>query len=336
MTDYQNHTPDSDRIAAALTVALPSHLHAHVPALAQVLADALAGPTPTITDTALLPLLEALRDTPLTLGDRRVTVEAIAGDSINAHQAQGFLNRPSGPVLQVFVNPPPCDTKQDIPSSRRQALPRGIRLLGLCVLILGIVGGGYLLIDLLIGPSIAEALYDRGLRERRDALALYERDETQHTVAAIDAFERSIGTLSWCLWLNGSHGDAAYNRGLNERDLGQLLEATHPAGAQRLYRAAIASHELAITSYTTMYDVDGTDKLAEAYFNLGLSQRSLAVSLDTEPDRHQEVITLYRAAIASHTQALQRDPQHTAARHNKHLAEQDLMQVHNDEQEQTP
>lgn len=96
-----------DAIAAALRAALPSHLHAPIPALAQVLTGALTGQASTITDPDLLPLLASLRDTPLALGDRPVTVEAIAGDQSNAQASPGIINCPTGATLQVFVQMPP-------------------------------------------------------------------------------------------------------------------------------------------------------------------------------------------------------------------------------------
>jgi WD40 repeat protein len=94
-------------IEHALRNELPADLHAQVPRLAQVLADALGDTAPAMTDDSVLSLLQSLTDIPLLLGDRQVVVKAVTGDQIDAPHAQGFINRPSGPVLQVFVNAPP-------------------------------------------------------------------------------------------------------------------------------------------------------------------------------------------------------------------------------------
>lgn len=113
---------DAQEIAAALTTVLPARLHPQIHALARVLADALAGQTATITNAALLPLIEVLQGKTLDGCSGSISVGNIDGqgiavghgaasitipiaeDLINAQYAQGFINHPRDPVSQTFNN----------------------------------------------------------------------------------------------------------------------------------------------------------------------------------------------------------------------------------------
>ncbi|NJN67052.1 MAG: ATP-binding protein [Chloroflexaceae bacterium] len=119
----------TSNIEIALRDALPIDLHPHIPALARVLTDALTGKTPTVIDGTLLQLVEDLQDTPLILENQRISVQATTGDQTTAPHAQGFIYRPTGPVLQVFVEsqPPPFPPFQQRQEQLLEYLPQRIR-----------------------------------------------------------------------------------------------------------------------------------------------------------------------------------------------------------------
>lgn len=118
-TEVRLPPPDADW-ESALCEALPPHLHGATSAFARVIQAAVDGSlTPDAAqariaaDPALAPLAEALAGNTIVVGSTAIVwdqqgrprIHAVStGDTIDAASSQGFVNRPAGPVHQVFDN----------------------------------------------------------------------------------------------------------------------------------------------------------------------------------------------------------------------------------------
>ncbi|NJN68138.1 MAG: hypothetical protein HC884_16205 [Chloroflexaceae bacterium] len=90
-------------LEVALRAVLPAPLHPHIPNLTQVLEDAIAGNTPTITDPALLPLIEALQETHLDLPRGSIRLGSITAEGMPIQCGSlGRGSRPMGDTLVCF------------------------------------------------------------------------------------------------------------------------------------------------------------------------------------------------------------------------------------------